>query len=151
MKKMFVMLAAVALTVAAQAASASVDPIENQKVVAAFEKQFVDAINPTWIKKEGYYLVSFKYNNDRMLAWYTEEGKMEAVQRSVQPQQMTYLASKAVEELSKDKSLLNVAEISKEGELFYLVKVDDEKYYSVYKVYASGDHYRISRTKNKKS
>lgn len=146
MKKVFAMLFAVVI---AASAWASPSPVENEKVMAAFEKQFADATNVTWTEKQGYYLASFKLNNDRMLAWYTPEGEIEAVHRSIQLKQMTYLAAEAVTELTKDKQILNIAEISKQGELFYLVKTDDPKCFSLYKVSASGDYTRISKTKKK--
>lgn len=149
MKKVFVMLFAVVIAASAWA-TPSPSPAENEKVMAAFEKQFGEATQVSWTEKEGYFLVSFKLNNDRMLAWYTPEGFVEAVHRSIQTNQMTFLAAETVENLVKDKALLNVAEISKEGELFYLVKIDDEKCVSVYKISASGDYTRISKTKKKK-
>lgn len=149
MKKVFVMLFAVVIAVSA---SAKVDPApaENEKVMAAFEKQFTEAKDVSWTENQGYFLASFKLNNDRMLAWYTPDGEVEAVHRSIQQKQMTFLASEAVTELTKDKQILNIAEISKQGELFYLVKTDDEKCFSLYKVSASGDYTRISKTKKKK-
>ena len=148
MKKIFVFLAAVFLTVTTQVNASPI--IENEVVNAAFQKQFAEATDVSWSQKNDFYLVSFKFNNDRMLAWYRPDGIVEAVQRSVQPEQMTFLASSAVQELSKDKVLLNIAEISKEGELFYLVKTDDDKCVSVYRVTAAGDYIRIDKTKKKK-
>jgi hypothetical protein len=118
--------------------------------MAAFEKQFTEAKDVSWTEKQGYFLASFKLNNDRMLAWYTPDGEVEAVHRSIQQKQMTFLASEAVTQLTKDKQILNIAEISKQGELFYLVKTDDEKCFSLYKVSASGDYTRIEKTKKKK-
>lgn len=149
MKKVFVMLFAVVIAASAWA-SPSPTPVENEKVLAAFEKQFGEAKDVNWTEKQGYFLVSFKLNNDRMLAWYTAEGEVEAVQRSVQTSQLTFLAAETVEKLIQDKALITLAEISKQGELFYLAKIDDEKCVSIYKIYASGDYYRISKTKNKK-
>ncbi len=146
MKKIFVMLAAAFITASAWA---SPSPIENEKAQEAFKKEFSEAKEVSWTQKEGYYLVSFKLNNDWMLAWYTNEGEMQAVQRSIQTSQMTYLAAKAVDQLAEKKTLLNIAEISKEGELFYLVKIDDEKCVSVYKIFTSGEYSRISKTKKK--
>ncbi len=149
MKKVFVMLFAVVIAASAWA-KPSPSPVENEKAVAAFQKQFGEAKDVNWTEKQGYYLVSFKLNNDRMLAWYTAEGEVEAVQRSVQTSQLTFLAAETVEKLIQDKALITLAEISKQGELFYLAKIDDEKCVSIYKIYASGDYYRISKTKNKK-
>ncbi|MFY7839742.1 MAG: hypothetical protein ACOVP7_05675 [Lacibacter sp.] len=150
MKKMFLMLAAVIITASAWAAPSPV-VIENEKAKEAFNKEFTEAKEVTWTQKEGYYLVSFKLNNDWMLAWYSNDGEMQAVQRSIQTSQMTYLSAKAVDKLADKKTLLNVAEISKEGELFYLVKIDDEKCVSVYKVFTSGEYNRISKTKKMKA
>ena len=146
MKKIFVMLAAAFITASAWA---SPSPIENEKAQEAFKKEFSEAKEVSWTQKDGYYLVSFKLNNDWMLAWYSDNGDLQAMQRSIQPSQMTYLSAKTVEELAANKTLLNVAEISKEGEQFYLVKIDDEKCECVYKVFASGDYTRISKTKKK--
>lgn len=150
MKKMFVMLAAVIITASAWASPLST-VIENEKAKQAFSKEFTEATEVSWTQKEGYYLVSFKLNNDWMLAWYTGDGEMQAVQRSIQTSQMTYLSAKVVEELAAKKTLLNVAEISKEGEQFYLVKIDDDKCVSVYKVYTTGEYTRISKSKKKKA
>jgi hypothetical protein len=149
MKKMFLMLTAVIITASAWAAPSPI-VFENEKAKEAFNKEFTEAKEVTWTQKKGYYLVSFKINNDWMLAWYTGNGEMQALQRSIQASQMTYFSAKAVEELATKKTVLSIAEISKEGELFYLVKIDEEKCISVYKVFASGEYSRISKTKKTK-
>ena len=146
MKKVFVMLFAVVI---AASALASPSPVENEKVIAAFEKQFAEATQVSWTEKDGYFMASFKLNDDRMLAWYTPDGEVEAVHRSIQLKQMTFLAAGAVTGLAKDKQILNIAEISKQGELFYLVKTDEAKCFGLYKVSASGDYTKISKTKKK--
>ncbi len=146
MKKVFAMLFAVVI---AAAAWASPSPVENEKVLAAFEKQFNEAKDVSWTQNNGYYLASFKLNNEYMLAWYTADGEVEAVHRSIQLKQMTFLASEAVTALAKGNQILNIAEISKQGELFYLVKTDEPKHFAVYKVSASGDYSKISKTKKR--
>jgi hypothetical protein len=146
MKKVFAMLFAVVI---AASAWASPSPVENEKVMAAFEKQFADATQVSWTEKDGYYLATFKLNEDRMLAWYTADGAVEAVHRSIQLKQMTFLAAEAVTALTKDKQILNIAEISKQGELFYLVKTDEAKCFAIYKVSTYGDYSKISKTKKK--
>ena len=146
MKKVFVMLLAVVI---AASAWASPSP-ENEKVIAAFEKQFANAKDVNWTEKEGFFLASFKLNNDRMLVWYSSEGEIEAVQRSIQTNQLTFHAAETVDKLMYNKALLSLVEISKKGELFYLAKIEDEKCISVYKVSAYGDYTRIDKTKKKK-
>jgi hypothetical protein len=149
MKKVFVMLFAVVIAASAWA-KPSPSPAENEKVMAAFQEQFGEAKDVNWTEKEGFYLASFKLNNDRMLVWYTAEGVVEAVQRTIQTNQLTFLAAEAVDKLMLNKALLNLVEISKQGELFYIAKIEDEKCISVYKVSASGDYTRIDKTKKKK-
>ena len=149
MKKVFVMLFAVVIAASAWA-SPSPSPVENEKVLAAFQQQFGEVKDVTWTEKEGFFLASFKLNNDRMLVWYTAEGKVEAVQRSIQTNQLTFLAAEAVDKLMQNKPLLNLAEISKNGELFYLAKIEDEKFISVYKLSTYGDYSRVEKTKKKK-
>lgn len=147
MKKVFVMLFAVVI---AASAWASPSPAENEKVMLAFEKQFAEATNVTWTEKNGYFLASFRLNNDRMVAWYTPDGEVEVIQRSIQLPQMTLLASQTVAQLLNQKTLLALAEVAKNGESFYLAKIEDEKCISIYKVSASGDYTRIEKTKKKK-
>jgi hypothetical protein len=149
MKKVFVMLFAVVIAASAWT-KPSPSPAENEKVMAAFQEQFGEAKDVNWTEKEGFYLASFKLNNDRMLVWYTAEGVVEAVQRTIQTNQLTFLAAEAVDKLMLNKALLNLVEISKQGELFYIAKIEDEKCISVYKVSASGDYTRIDKTKKKK-
>lgn len=140
-----------AVLIAASAwAKPSPSPVENEKVKAAFQEQFAEAKDVNWTEKEGFFLASFKLNNDRMLVWYTAEGEVEAVQRTIQTNQLTFLAAEAIDKLMQNKTLLNLAEISKNGELFYLAKIEDEKSISVYKVSASGDYTKVDRTRKKK-
>lgn len=148
MKKVFFMLFAVVIA-AAVSAKSSPEPSENEKVRAAFVEQFSGAKDVTWTEKKGFYLASFKLNNDRMLAWYNDDGTVAAVHRAIQVNQMTFLAAEATNNLSKDKQLLSVAEISKDGDLFYLIRVDDAKCTSTYKVSTSGDYSRIEKIKKK--
>ena len=115
MKKVFVMLFAVVI---AASAWASPSPAENEKVMLAFEKQFAEATNVTWTEKNGYFLASFRLNNDRMVAWYTPDGEVEVIQRSIQLPQMTLLASQTVAQLLNQKTLLALAEVAKNGESF---------------------------------
>ncbi len=140
-----------AVVIAASAwAKPSPSPVENEKVMAAFQQQFGEAKDVNWTENGGFYLASFKLNNDRMLVWYTAEGVVEAVQRTIQTNQLTFLAAEAVGKLMQNKALLNLVEISKQGELFYVAKIEDEKCISIYKVSASGDYTKISKTKKKK-
>jgi hypothetical protein len=150
MKKAVVMLFAVVITASAWANPTSPIPSENEKVQAAFLQQFAEAKDVAWTEKKGIYLASFKLNNDRMLAWYTEDGEVTAVHRSIELHQMTFLAAEAVKKMAENKQLLNIGEISKEGELFYIVRIDDEKCTSTYRMSTSGEQTRIEKIKKKK-
>lgn len=148
MKKATGLLAAVIFS-AVTWVSASPLPLDNQKVTEAFAKEFGGASEVEWSSSEDVYIVSFKLNKDVMRAWYTADGEVTTVQRVIQKEQMTYLSGKTVLQLSEEQTILSIAEISKEGELYYLVKTENDNYKSIYRLSASGEASRIEKKKKK--
>jgi hypothetical protein len=146
MKKMFVLLAAVVITASVWA---SPSPAENVKVKAAFEKEFTGATNVQWSGSDEVYIASFIFNNERMRAWFTSEGEIDAIQRNVKRVQMTYLSSKAVDKLEKEQTILSIAEINKESDMYYLVKSENDKFENLYKLTPAGNLTRIEKKRKK--
>jgi len=147
MKKMCVLLAAVVITASAWA---SPSPAENAKATAAFEKAFTGATEPQWTSNdEGLYIVTFKLNNEKMRAWFSEEGEFKAVQRSVKPEQMTYLAAKALQELAAETRIVSVEEISKDDTFYYLVKTENAKAKITYSLSSTGEKMKLDKKKKR--
>ena len=141
---MIVLFAAVVIAVSTWA---SPSPAENAQ--AAFEKEFAGATDPKWTSVEGLFIVTFNLNNDKMRAWYSEDGEFKAVQRYVKPRQMTYLAARKLEELATKERILSVEEITKEGMLYYLVKTENEKSKITYNLSVSGEATRLEKRKKR--
>lgn len=145
MKKLFVFLTAVILT-----ASSWASPIENEKIIAAFEKEFTGATDVQWSSgKDDVFLATFLMNNEKMRAWFNEEGDVVAIQRSVNPNQMTYLSVKTVMTLAAQQTILSIAEVNKDGDMYYLVNTENDKYKSLYKLTPAGSLSRMDKKKKK--
>lgn len=147
MKKMFVLFAAVVI---AASTWASPSPAENAKATAAFEKEFAGATDPQWTSNdEGLYIVTFKLNNEKMRAWYSEDGEFKAVQRSVKPEQMTYLAARKLQELADKAKIISVEEIAKDGVLYYNVRTENEKAKITYSLSVTGEAMKMEKKKKR--
>lgn len=146
MKKMFVLFAAVVI---AAGTWASPSPAENAKATAAFEKEFTGATDPQWTSVEDLYIVTFKLNNEKMRAWYTEDGTFKGFQRSVKPEQMTYLAAKKLEELANEAKIASVEEITKDGVFYYLVKTENAKAIITYSLSSTGEALKLEKKKKR--
>lgn len=142
MKKMFVLLAAVLFTASSFAAPVS------EKVKSAFSAEFKNATNAKWATTGGLYLVTFQLNNEVLKAWYTEDGAMEAVQRSVSVNQMNLLAARSTESLAAENAVVtSITEINQGAELYYVVTTETATHSNTYKVLTDGSKSRISRKK----
>lgn len=146
MKKFFVLLAAVVITGATFANPSSL-PV-SEKARATFAKEFKDAAYTEWKgMTNGLYVVTFKINEESLTAWLTEDGKIEALQRNITADKATLLASRAIIGLSAQATVTALVEVTQNNEVYYLVKTEDEKAISTYKVYADGDTQRVERKK----
>ncbi len=145
MKKMFGLLAAVIITASVWATPS---PIENKKIIATFEKEFAGAMDVQWSSiKDEVYLASFLLNNDKMNVWFNEEGDVVAIQRSVNKSQMTYLAVKTLITLSEQQAINGIAEVNKDGDMYYLVNTENDKFKYLYKLTPAGNLSRMDKKK----
>ncbi len=145
MKKLFVFLTAVVIT-----ASSWASPIENKKIIAAFEKEFTGATDVQWSSgKDEVFLATFLLNNEKMRAWFTMDGDVLAIQRDVKKDQLTYLSAKTLITLAEQQKILSIAEVNKEGDMYYLVYTENDKYKSLYKLTPAGSLSRLDKKKKK--
>ena len=119
----------------------------SEKAKATFASTFKDAANVQWTSTAGLYQVEFEVNNESIKAWISEEGQLEAVMRVVDISRVSLLVNQVLQQLEKEGTISTIAEVSKYGELFYLVKVETEKHIVTYKVSTNGETEKISRKK----
>jgi len=147
MKKLFVFLTAVIITASSWATPS---PIENEKIIAAFEREFTGATDVQWSSgKDEVFLATFLFNNEKMRAWFSEEGDVLVIQRDVKKDQMTYLSAKTLITLAEQQKILCIAEVNKDGDMYYLVHTENDKFKSLYKLTAAGSLSRIDKKKKK--
>lgn len=146
MKKMFILLVAVCVATTSVIAAPSASPV-SEKAKAAFASNFKDAANVQWTNSDGLYLVQFDLNNEPIKAWISEEGELEAVQRTVDINRVSFMVAQAIQDLSKDVTVNTIAEVNQYGELYYLVKAETEKHLVTYKILTNGAVTKLSRKK----
>ena len=146
MKKMFVLLVAVCVATASVMAAQPASPV-SEKAKATFASTFKDAANVQWTSTAGLYLVQFELNNEDIIAWISEEGELEAVQRTVDINRVSFMVAKAIQELGQDVTVNTIAEINQYGELYYLVKAETEKHLVTYKILTNGAVTKLSKKK----
>lgn len=145
MKKMFVLLMAVAIT-ATSWATPSKSPV-SEKVLNAFASEFKNVTDAKWASTEDFYIVTFTLNSETYKAWFTDEGGMEALQRNVTLAQMNVLAARATEELKEKGEVVAITEVNQKGQLYYMVTTDNGKAATTYKVLIDGTVSKLSRKK----
>ena len=62
---------------------ANTDDSINKRAVASFNKEFVNARDIKWERKNGFVLATFCLNNEVMFAYYTTDGEMMAIVRNM--------------------------------------------------------------------
>jgi hypothetical protein len=147
MKKLFVTVA-VALTVGLTSFAADIRNV-NQKVVAAFEKEFTSATNVSWetIKGADIYHVSFVYANEVMEAYYGFDGDLIAAARHISESKMPLLVSKTLKEKFGKYKMTQASEYMTVEATSYIVTLENDQAKLVVRVYSSGGAEVIKKTK----
>ncbi len=148
MKKVFAVIAAIVFTASAWAGPVA-GPSVSEKAIAAFEKEFKHATNANWSLKEDVSIVTFQLNNQKVRAWFSSDGNLEALQRDINAGQMTLLSAKTVTELATEQTVLSISELSENGELYYVVKAESKLFKNTYKVTVDGNRTKMDRKKKK--
>lgn len=147
MKKLLVTVA-VAVMVAITSFAADIKKI-NQRVLAAFEKEFTTATNVSWevLKNEDICHASFVYANEVMEAYYTAEGELIGIARFLSQERMPLLVLKTIKaEYSKYK-FQQASEYMGADTTSYIVTLENEKQSVVVRIYHNGSSEVLKKTK----
>jgi len=113
MKKIIIALSML-MTVAVTSAFANERPDINQKVLAAFEKDFISAKNVKWIKDGEYLKASFTIADMPTDAYYTEEGELLGSARNLSFEQLPLAVIHEYNKRFDQTAVLHVLEITNE-------------------------------------
>lgn len=147
MKKLFVTVAFAAFV---GLTSFAADIKVNQRVQAAFEKEFTTATNVSWeVLKEAndIYHASFIYSNEIMEAYFTEEGNMIAAARHISPDKLPLLVSKSLRENYGHSTIKQISEYMSTETTSYIVALENEKASLLVRMYNNGNSEILKKTK----
>ncbi|MBL7745825.1 MAG: hypothetical protein JNM19_00235 [Chitinophagaceae bacterium] len=84
MKKMILTLAIAVCTLSLSAFAGEVRNV-SEKVLKAFNTEFNTAKEVEWTVGSDYYMASFRYNDNYVYAYYSEEGELLGLSRNISP------------------------------------------------------------------
>ncbi len=159
MKKITIIVAALAFTVSASAispfpisaktglalleknrASGLNAEVTNKKVKTAFTSKFRQADKVTWKQIEEFYFANFEMNSRQYAAAYSKEGEMIAVSRLVTPEQLPLAVTTSLEERFEGyKMPAEITEIVMDGNTSYYLTVEGSTRFLQLKCSADGN------------
>jgi hypothetical protein len=146
MKKLFVTVAFAALV---GLTSFAADIKVNQRVLAAFEKEFTTATNVSWevLKDAEIYHASFNYAHEIMEAYFNEEGDLIAAARHISPEKLPLLVSKRLRENFGQYQFKQASEYMNPDTTSYIISLENEKTSLLVRIYNSGNAEVLKKTK----
>lgn len=147
MKKLFVTVA-VALMVGLTSFAADISKV-NQKVLAAFEREFTTATHVSWevLKDEDIYHASFMYANEVMEAYYSGDGELIALARHLSEERLPLLVSKSIRQNFSKYELKSASEYMSGESTSYIITLENQKARIVARVYNSGTFEVLKKSK----
>src|SRR5215213_4074573 len=147
MKKLLVTVA-FAVLVGVTSFAADITKV-NQRVLAAFEKEFSTATNVSWevLKNGDIYHASFVYANEITEAYYSEEGEFIAASRRISPERLPLLVSKTIRENFSQYQFKQATEYMSAEMTSYIITLENEKASLMVRIYNSGTSEVLKKTK----
>jgi hypothetical protein len=147
MKKLFVTVAFAAF-VGLTSFAADITKV-NQRVQAAFEKEFTTATNVSWemLKGQQIYHASFTYASEIMEAYFSEDGEFIAAVRHITPDKLPLLVSRSINQHFGQYTFKEASEYMSPETTSYIVTLENEKATVSARIYISGGFEIIKKTK----
>ncbi len=139
--KRYLVTLVVFLSVLGNSAFAMGDEIVNFKIREAFKKEFSSAQQIRWgkIKNENIYEAQFIYNNERLCAFFDENGQLLVISRSIAAASLPMLVTKKVNNQYKDYKLQEVLEFVCEGSTSYVLVLEKSSVRLTLQAYPEGN------------
>lgn len=146
MKKLF---ATVAFAVMVGLTSFAADIKVNQRVLAAFQKEFSTATNVSWevLKNAELYHASFVYANEIMEAYFSTEGEMVAAARHISQEKLPLLVGKSLREQFGQYQFKQATEYMTSENTSYIVTLENEKASVSVRIFNNGNAEVLKKTK----
>ena len=121
----------------------------NPRAKESFEKEFRGATYVKWevIGKDGISHAHFIYNNERLNAFYDEDGNLIATGRFIAESTLPLLVTRSLNAKYGQYEIRNVVEYINGNETSYLVTLENERVKLVLQAYHSGSTYVFKKEK----
>jgi len=143
MKKMIMTLAIAVSSLAAFAGEENV----SQKVLNAFNQEFVSAKQVEWATGNNYYRASFIYNNKHVFAYYDMEGELLALTRYISSMDLPLSLQTGLKKDYSDYWISDLFEVAKnEGTNYYITLENADTQLTLHSTGAGGwDVYKSAK------
>jgi hypothetical protein len=147
MKKFFVSLV-LFVSVAGTSTFASEKDEVNSQVQKSFQKEFAGARFVKWeLIKENIYQAHFLYNDKRLDAYFSADGRLLATGRFIPESNLPLLVSRSIARKFDQYQVKDVVEYSQGDETSYLLTLENEKSTLIVQAYSSGSTYIFKKEK----
>jgi len=123
MKKLFI-AALMVVTVGSSAFALDVNKV-NYKVKNTFEAQFAGAENVTWSLRDGYTKAAFTLADEKVEAFFSEDGEMIAYSRKVELKQLPLNAVQKIKKEYGSYTITESIEFNRDGDKGYYLSLQD--------------------------
>ena len=133
--------------------SFSVKAADNDKITPtvekSFNKEFAGATYVKWavLEKSDMYQANFIYNNERLSAFFAEDGSLLAMGRFIASSNLPLLVTKTINNRFAGYEIKEVMEVVKGSETSYVVTVENEKTRLIVNAYSTGGAYIFKKEK----
>lgn len=125
MKKKIAGLALLALILTTTTFATGIDDkTANNKVVAAFNQNFVQASNIKWHVTENYVEAIFQMNGQFMFAYFTETGELLGTARNLLVNQLPLNLQANIKKAAANSWVTELFELAKDGETTYYITLE---------------------------
>jgi hypothetical protein len=127
MKKLLLILTLTASSFAFASAT-TIDPV-NQRALKSFNTDFSTANDVKWVAVAGedMYQVTFKFNNEEVIAIYNSEGELLSTARYIVKEALPIMVATELNKQYKNYIIRTVIERTANGETSYFVTLESEK------------------------
>ena len=123
MKKLFIAILMV-VAVGSSAFALDVNKV-NYKVKNTFDAQFIGAENVTWSARDTYIKASFTMVDEKVEAFFSEDGEMIAYSRKVELKHLPLNAIRKIKKEYASSTITECIEFNQDGEKNYYVSLQD--------------------------
>ena len=147
--KKFLVLAVLFASVCSFSVQASEKDKVTPGVEKAFQKEFAGATYVKWeaLENKDIFQANFIYNNERLSAFFGEDGSLLATGRFIHTGNMPLLVTKTMNKRFEGYEIKEVLEVVRGHETSYLVTVENDKTKLIVNAYSTGAAYIFKKVK----